>query len=435
MKRFDRTLRGRAQASPGTDGREPAPLDLTLTVEEVGARGDGLAAGPTGAVYVPFSLPGEVVQARVIGERADIARLAEASAERVTPACGSFGRCGGCQLQHWAAAPYLAWKRRQVEQALLKRGLEVELAPIVEAWGAGRRRVGLHAVRAGREMRFGFVQRGGAGIEPIAACPLMEPRLEATLPSLKRLAQAIAPERGDIVLQCLLTPQGLDVDVKGAGRVEGLRARLPALVQAGLEADLARLSLEGEPLVAPRTPRLRMGEAVVEPSPGCFVQPTAAGEEALAALVLEAAQGGRRFADLFCGIGTFALRLASLGEVLAVEGEEPMLAALTTAAQTSGRLHGVQTLRRDLLRTPLSALELKRVDVVVLDPPRSGARLQAEQIAGSKAGKVISVSCDAATFARDAKVLVEKGFRLKKVTPVDQFRWSPHVEMVGEFER
>lgn len=436
MKRFDRTLRDRNAPKSGGDRTDHSPLDLTLAVTEIGVRGDGLAAGPAGVVYVPFSLPGETLQARVTGDRAEIATLVEASPDRVDPACGSFGRCGGCQLQHWATTPYLAWKQRAVEQALAKRGLEAEVYPIVQAWGLGRRRAGLHAARIGRELRFGFVQRGGAAIEAIRECPLLEPPLQSALPMLKRLSTLLTPERGDLVLQCLLTPQGIDVDIKGAGRLDALRARLPQLSQAALEAGLARLSLEGDPVVTARTPLLLMGAASVQPSPGCFVQPTLAGEEALAGLVLEAAAGGRRFADLFCGIGTFALRLAQLGEVLAVEGDEAMLRALQTAADgAGGRLHAVSTIRRDLLRTPLSALELKRVDVAVLDPPRSGARLQAEQIAASKVERVISVSCDAATFARDAKVLIDKGFRLQRVVPVDQFRWSQHVEMVGVFER
>lgn len=436
MKRFDRTLRTRANGRSGAERGEPSPFEITLTVKDVGARGDGLAEGPAGAIYVPFSLPGEVMQARVTGDRAETARLVHPSSERVDPACSSFGRCGGCQLQHWADGPYLAWKHNMVVQALAKRGLDTEIRPIRQAWGLGRRRAGFHAARIGREARFGFIQRGGASIEPIQECPLLEPALQSALPALKRLSATVTPERGDLVLQCLATPQGIDVDIKGAGRIEALRTRLPQLSQAAIEADLARLSLEGEPVVVLRPPILAMGTAQVQPPPGCFVQPTDAGEACLAELVLGAAAGGKRFADLFCGIGTFGLRLAQLGDVLAVEGDDAMLSALQAAAdKAGGGLHTVTTMRRDLLRTPLSALELKRVDVVVMDPPRSGARLQAEQIAASRVERVISVSCDAATFARDSKVLIDRGFKLNWVTPLDQFRWSPHVEMVGVFER
>lgn len=436
MKRPYRSLRphsvGSGRAGPGP----PDPQDCILTVEAVGARGDGLARTERGLVYAPFSLAGERLQARVLGDRAEIAHILEESPERVRPPCAVFGRCGGCQLQHWAGEPYLAWKHGLVVEALAKRGIEAAVEPITAVWGEGRRRAGLHAARSGRELRFGFVRRGGGGVEPITACPLLAPALEAALPALKRLAAQVAPERGDVVLQCLLTTAGLDVDVKGAGRVEAHRARLPHLIQAALEADLARLSFEGEPLVAPRTPRLQIGSVLVEPPPGAFVQPTAAGEAALAARVLEVAQGGRRFADLFCGMGAFALRLAELGEVLAVEGDAAMLAALQRAADgAGGRLHAVASLHRDLLRSPLAALELKRVDTVVIDPPRSGARLQAEQIVASRVERVIAVSCDPASFARDARALLDGGFRLGKVSPFDQFRWSAHVELVAEFAR
>lgn len=436
MKRLDRSARGGpARSAAGRAGLAP-PEEAVLQITEVGARGDGLAQGPNGPVYVPFALPGEEVLARRTGDRAEIARILEESPERITPACPAFGRCGGCQLQHWAPAPYLAWKQAAVIQALAKRGLETEVLPIIEAWGEGRRRAGLHAVRQGRELRFGFIARGGAGVEPIPACPLLAPRLRDALPALRRLALALAPERGEVVLQCLLTPEGIDADVKGVGAPEAQRHRLPAIIQAAFDADLARLSLEGEPVVSPREPRLRIGRALVKPAPGAFVQPTEAGEETLARLVLEGVGEARRFADLFCGMGAFALRLAERGEVLAVEGEEAMLAALKAGADgAAGALGAVTTLRRDLLRTPLSALELKRVEAVVLDPPRSGARLQAEQIAASKASRVVSVSCDPASFARDAKALVDGGFQLLKVTPVDQFRWSPHVELVGVFVR
>lgn len=436
MNRPHRSQRPHTAESGRTGAGLPEPQDCILTVESVGARGDGLARTERGLVYVPFSLAGERLQARVLGDRAEIAHLLEESPERIRPPCAVFGRCGGCQLQHWAEGPYLDWKHALVVEALAKRGIHAAVEPITAVWGEGRRRAGLHAVRSGRELRFGFVQRGGGGVEPIGACPLLAPPLEAALPALKRLAGQIAPDRGELVLQCLLTPAGLDVDVKGAGRVEAHRARLPQLIQAALEADLARLSFEGEPLIAPRTPRLQIGLATVEPPPGAFVQPTLAGEAALAARVLDAAQGGRRFADLFCGMGAFALRLAALGEVLAVEGDGAMLAALQRAADgASGQLHAVSTLHRDLLRSPLAALELKRVDTVVIDPPRSGARLQAEQIVASRVERVISVSCDPASFARDARALLDGGFRLGRVTPFDQFRWSAHVELVADFAR
>jgi 23S rRNA (uracil1939-C5)-methyltransferase len=258
----------------------------------------------------------------------------------------------------------------------------------------------------------------------------------AALPGLKRLGAVFAPARGELNIQVLASDTGVDVNVKGAGKVSAFDAKKFTDTAALVDAeDFARLSFDGEAFMTRRAPELGMGRTRVTPPPGAFLQPTTEGEKVLARLVAEALAGAERVADLFSGIGTFALRLAENAETFAVEGDEAMLTALKQAADRAGDLKGVSVLRRDLLRTPLSALEMKRFDGIAFDPPRSGARLQAEQIAKSKARKVAAVSCDPATFARDAKVLLDAGFEMSRVTPVDQFRWSPHIEIVGAFER
>ena len=404
----------------------------------MGARGDATADGGEGVIYVPFALPGERVRARVAGGRAEVTEVLTATAERQDPACRHFGRCGGCQLQHWRDEPYLAWKRAQVVEALRKRGLGgAEVEPSIAAWGQGRRRAAFHAARQNGQVRVGFIERGGARLTPIAQCPVLAPALEALALRLAPLAELALPARGEITLQCLLTDSGVDVAIKGAGRAALLhRAALEALSATAAQLELARLSIDGEPIVERTKPLLRMGRAMVRPPPGAFLQPTALGEETLAALTLEALAGAERVIDLFSGIGTFALRLAERAEVLAAESDTEMLAALKAAADgAGGALKQVTTLRRDLLRTPLSGLEMKKFDAAVIDPPRSGARLQAEQIARAPIRRLAYVSCDPASFARDVKVLVEHGFTLTRITPVDQFRWSPHVEVVGAMER
>lgn len=436
MKRPPRHGRFRPPAAAARSLDQPA-RDAEVVFSGFGARGEATAETLQGPLYAPFALAGETARVRIVGDRARVLEILGASPDRATPPCPHFGVCGGCQLQHWAERPQLEWKGGLVAQALAKRGLSAPVAPIVPAWGEGRRRVGLHAQREGRAVRFGFMERGGVKAASIAACPLMTPRLEAALPALEKLARSVAPAKGDAVLQTLETETGLDVDVRGAGRV-GARDRqgLQALAAAAEAADLARLSLEGEVVLERRPPELRMGLAVVRPPPGSFVQATRAGEETMAALVLEALAGAHRVADLFCGVGTFALRLAQHASVWAVDGEPAMLSALKAAAdRAGGALKGVETARRDLLRSPVSALELKRFDAIVFDPPRGGARLQAEQIAASRAERVAAVACDAAAFARDARALADAGFALKVVTPIDQFRWSPHVEIVGVFTR
>lgn len=404
----------------------------------MGARGESAATGAKGPIYAPFALPGERVRARVTGDRADVLAVLRPSPERQAPACLHFGRCGGCQLQHWREDAYLAWKRDLVIEALAKRGLgAARVDPVVPAWGEGRRRAALHAARAGGQTRIGFIERGGVRLTPIEHCPALAPPLAAVALKLAPLAEIVAPPRGEITLHCLLTDTGVDVAVKGAGRAAiAERAALEALSAAAASLSLARLTVDGEPIVERAKPALRMGAAVVHPPPGAFLQPTALGEETLAQLVGDAIAGSARVVDLFSGVGTFALRAAETAEVLAAESSADMLAALKRGADAAGgALKDVQVLRRDLLRTPLSSLEMKKFDAAIIDPPRSGARLQAEQIARAPIRRLAYVSCEPASFARDVKVLVEHGFALTRVTPVDQFRWSPHVEIVGALER
>ncbi len=437
MKRLNRLARARPAQARASAPQHPL-FGRVLAIKAIGTRGDSTAEGADGPIYAPYALPGETVRARVSGHRAEVLEVLEASAERQAPACAYFGRCGGCQLQHWREDAYLAWKREQVTQALARRGFSgVHVEPVIPAWGEGRRRAALHASRQKGQVRIGFMERGGARLTPIAQCPVLAPQLEAIVLKLAPLAELALPPRGEITLHCLLTDTGVDVAIKGAGRAELLhRAALEALSDTADALELARLSIDGEPVVERAKPILRMGRALVAPPPGAFLQPTAAGEETLARLTMEALAGAHRVIDLFSGIGTFALRIAEHAEVMAAESDAEMLAALKAAADgAGGALKQVSVLRRDLLRTPLASLEMKKFDAAVIDPPRSGARLQAEQIARAPIRKLAYVSCDSASFARDLKALAEHGFTLTKLTPVDQFRWSPHIELVGALER
>ncbi len=433
MKRIHRLARPRPQAARGALA-PPTPRVETLDFTEIGARGDAVAAFEGAPVYAPFILPGETARVRVLGERAELIALEQASAARVAPVCRHFGRCGGCALQHWADVPMLAWKRDLVIRALARRGVEAQVAETIAAWGAGRRRAAFHARRAGAGVRVGFIERGGARLTDLAECPVLTPALVAALPALRELAALLAPERGELSITCLESEVGVDVNIKGAARAAARDGDMFARIGAVMEAhDLARVSLDGEPVLTRHAPVLTMDSVRVAPPPGAFVQATRAGEEALASLAMAALAGARRIVDLFAGCGTFSLRAASLGEVHAVEGDEDMRKALQQAAD--GALRKITTARRDLVRTPVSAIELKPYDGAILDPPRAGARLQAQQIATSRIVRVAAVSCDPASFARDARILIDGGFSLTRVTPVDQFRWSPHVELVGIFTR
>lgn len=408
----------------------------TLHIAHVGARGDGVSRDHDRAVHVPFALPGEVVHAEQRGDRARLVRVLEPSIERIDPVCPHFTRCGGCALQHWAEQPYLAWKAGLVSRALQRVGIEVELPPSQPAWGAGRRRATLHGKRTGPRFVFGFTQARSHQIEPITVCPVLTPGLAAALPRLAQIAEALAPRQDGIDVLVTETPVGLDVDVRQAGRLakfdrKGLE-KLAGLVEA---TQIARLTLHGETALSRVTPRVKMGPALVELPAGAFLQATQAGEEALAARVLDWTAGARVVADLFAGIGTFALRLKDKAQVRAYENEPQAVAALKKAADG---LAGGRTLTaevRDLFRAPLAPLEMKGLDAIVLDPPRAGAEAQCVQIARGPVNTIVYVSCDPASFARDARILVNAGFKLDEIETFDQFRFSAHVEIAARFVR
>ena len=409
---------------------------LTLNIEHIGARGDGVSRDQDRAVHVPFTLPGEEVEANQRGDRASLVKVLKASPERVESVCGHFTVCGGCSLQHWAEGPYLAWKAGLVERALQRVGIDVALAPTQPAWGQGRRRATFHGKHSGPRFLFGFAQAKSHQIETITACPVLTSGLNAALPRLAALAEALAPKQETIDLLVTETPVGLDVDVRNAGRIDkferkGLE-RLAALAEA---AEIGRLTLHGQTALTRVTPRVKMGQAIVELPAGAFLQATRAGEEALADRVLAWTLGRKHVADLFAGIGTFALRLKEKALVRAIESDAQAVAAMKKA---SDGLAGGKTLiaeARDLYRAPLAPLEMKGLDAILFDPPRAGAEAQSAQIARSKIDLVVAISCDPASFARDARILIDGGYRLAEIETFDQFRFTSHVEIAAKFVR
>lgn len=405
----------------------------TLTIDRLGARGDGIASSADGPVYVPYALPGETVEVEREGERARLLAVVTPSPERIEPFCPYFGACGGCLTQHIAPAVYGTWKHDLVRGTLARGGLDAPVAALVDAHGAGRRRLTFHARQRDGVVRAGFMAVRSHDLVDIAACPVAEPGLSGAPDAARALAHVLRGSAKPLDIQVTLTESGLDIDIRGNGRVDdGLRRKL---IEAAGALDLARLSLHGEILVERRQPLIRMGRAAVIPPPGGFLQATGAGEEALAALVLEACAGAKRVTDLFSGCGPFALRLAERAEVHAVEHDGGALAALDRAFRATPGLRRITTETRDLFRRPLLMPELERAEAVVLDPPRAGCEAQARQLAASKVPVIASVSCDPVTFARDAAILVAGGYMLEEVTPVDQFKYTPHVELVGRFRK
>lgn len=406
----------------------------TLTIAHMGHRGDGVADTAEGPVYVPYTLPGETVEVERVGDRARLLKLLAPSPERMEAICLHFGVCGGCAVQHWGFARYREWKRQTVETALAHAGVQAAVADLVDAHGTGRRRTTLHARRGGRKiLSVGFAGRRSHAVVPIDRCPILDPALERALAVAWRLAEALDASSKPLDIQFTKTLGGLDVDVRGSGPPDA--ATIARLGQIASEDKLARLTRHGELMAQLAEPAIQVGRARVTLPPGAFLQATEAGEAALAARVLAAAEGAKRVADLFAGVGTFALRLAEHAPVTAFDADEKAVAALARAATAAQGLKKVDTQARDLFRRPLLTFELDPFDVIVVDPPRQGAEAQMRTLSSSKVRRVIYVSCDAATFARDAKLLSAGGYRLGEVIPIDQFRYSPHVELVGTFAR
>jgi 23S rRNA (uracil1939-C5)-methyltransferase len=408
-----------------------------LVIDHVGHLGDGVALVDGQSVYVPYTLGGEAVEvAAVPGHHPDRRRLLaveRASPQRIAPFCPHFGVCGGCAIQHWETERYRAWKRNIVVETLAQAKLALEVEPLRDAHGRGRRRITVHARMGTHEvLKVGFSTANSHDIIPVDRCPILDPGLSGALAAGWALAEPLIQIGKPLDIQITATDSGLDVDVRGSGPLPA--AMIATLSRVAEQHRLARLTRHGE-LVLMRTPPVIMiGTAQVTLPPGSFLQATVAGEETLAALVSERCTRSKHIADLFCGVGPFALRLAANSKISAFDSDAGAIAALQKAASTSG-LKPVKAEARDLFRRPLMPQELRDFDAVVFDPPRQGAQAQAQQIAASKIPVVVAVSCNVATFARDARILVDGGYRIESVTPVDQFRHTPHVELVARFVR
>jgi 23S rRNA (uracil1939-C5)-methyltransferase len=370
---------------------------------------------------------------RVAGDRLEDTALTSPSPERVSAPCRHFGTCGGCTLQH-ADRDYLArWKEQIIAQALAAHGIETEIAPTLTSPDRSRRRSVLSGRRTKKSVIVGFHGHRSDTLVSISDCHVLRPEIVAALPLLGELTRSVAPRTRPIRLAVSVGPAGLDVDLQDTKPLD-LSAR-QELASIARQAGVARLSVAGEPVAQERPPFHPIGPARVVPPPGAFLQATAEGEASLISVVRRITAGAFRIVDLFAGCGTFSLPLAEGAEVHAVEGDAAMLRALGTGWRTAAGLRRVTTAARDLFRRPLLGAELAEYDAAVIDPPRAGAEAQTREIAGSALRRIAFVSCNPATVARDAAILISAGFRLAWVRPIDQFLWSGHVELVGQFDR
>ncbi|MFN3145063.1 MAG: class I SAM-dependent RNA methyltransferase [Paracoccaceae bacterium] len=403
---------------------------MSLTIERLGHRGDGIAPGP---VFVSLTLPGEVVEGDVSGDRIAAPRIVTPSADRVKAPCRHFRQCGGCALQHASDGFVAAWKADVVRTALAAQGLEAPVRGIATSPPASRRRAVLSARRTKSGALIGFHARASDALVDTPDCLLLSPRIMALRPALERLLALGGSRKAELSVTVTETETGADVRVTGGKPADAaMRADLAAI---GADAGLARLTWEDEQIATHVAPVVRFDGIAVVPPPGAFLQATAEGEAALRRSVAEAVGDAARVVDLFAGCGTFSLPLARGAEVLAVEAEDAMLHALDAGWRRATGLRRVTTLRRDLFRQPLLAAELQGFGAAVIDPPRAGAAAQVQALAGASIPRIAFVSCNPVTFARDARTLVDAGFGLDWIDVVDQFRWSPHVELAAQFTR
>lgn len=408
---------------------------MTYTIERLGHLGHGIASGPSGPLYVPGVLPGEVVEGDPSGDRLENVRIVTPSVDRVKPPCSHARACGGCQLQHASDGFVAGWKREVVANALTAQGLAADVLRqgVITSPPRSRRRATLAARKTKGGALAGFHARGSDVIIPVPGCILLHPSLMALFPAVEALAVAGGSRSQALAVTLTHSPSGPDVRVEGGKPLDAtLRMDLARLAE---RFALARLTWGDETVALRAMPEQVFGAARVQMPPAAFLQATEAGESALAAAVKQALIPQKRVADLFAGMGTFTLPLAETAEIAAYEGEPAMVAALDKTARATPGLKRITAEKRDLFRRPLEPDELRGLTGVVIDPPRAGAEAQVQRLAVSEVPVIAMVSCNPATFARDARILLAGGYALDWVQVVDQFRWSHHVELAARFHR
>ena len=391
---------------------------MQITIEHLNWRGEGVGLGQT----FRNVLAGEIIDTAT-------GQIIQTSGERIEAFCKYYLRCGGCQLQHWQQVPYQDWKKNLIVAALEKRGINFPVAEIVDAHGAGRRRVSLHVRRKENTVAAGFMAARSHDLIDIDHCPILVPALENSTD----IARKLGAKLGDCDVSLTAVDNGLDVSIKAERKIAD--GQLPRLAGLVTELNLARLTINGDLVATRSTPAVSIGKSLVQVPPGSFLQATKAGEQALANLVLASLGKSKSVADLFCGIGPFALRIAENAKVTAIDSDKSAIVSLAQAARLTSGIKPLKAEVRDLMREPVVAGELKDFDAVVFDPPRAGAETQAKQLAKSTVKMIVAVSCDPASFARDAEILLGGGYKLKSLTAVDQFKWTSHVEIVAAFSR
>ena len=424
-------------------GRHKAPeptLRFEATIQEIGAKGDGVAAHNGQTIFVPYTAPRDRVLIQAQGDKGHVLDLIAAGPDRAVAPCPHYGRCGGCGLQHVNQQFYRQWKVSCLQNALEAFDLgEAVIEPLVAIDPATRRRVQFYVRRDGDDCTIGFHERRSHRIASINACLVLHPKLNHKIPALKTFVQAMPEAWQAFSLSVTLCDNGLDVSMRAKHALAYPNpmsvSRLGEVMRA---MGIVRLTVDGEPVLSLAPPVVSCDGIKVSPPPGGFLQASIDGQASLIRIVRSAVQHSRRIADLFSGCGTFSLPLARDANVVAMDSDEPAISALREAAglaQSTAGIAPINAVVRNLFQRPLGEDELKAFDAIVIDPPRAGAIQQMRELAKSNAETIVSVSCNPKTFARDARILVDGGYQLERITPIDQFVYSSHLEMVGVFRK
>ncbi len=415
---------------------------LELTIDDLGAQGDGVAHHDGKTFFVSGALPGERVRVETADLAANNRRLAPmeiltASPERIAPPCPHFPQCGGCRLQHMDPAGAAAWKIKPLQYFLEKEGLHKTalLPPAVTAPGT-RRRARLAAQHRNGAVTLGFNAWRSHHVVDLASCAVLLPALAAFVQALRGKLSRWLPEGHVCDVQITALPDGLDAVFIGGPDLE-LEEREELALIAG-DLGVAQLSWRKwdrspvEPVAHRRPLHMTFGAATVPFPPGSFLQATETGENALIDFARKAVGQSARVLDLYCGLGGFGLSCGAAKDVCFADLDGPATAALSKAIKDKPN---ARVLERNLIREPFTAPECDAFDAVIFDPPRGGAKAQAIHLAKSGVPNIVAISCDAASFMRDAKILVNGGYKLKSILPVDQFLWSTHIELAAHFVR
>ena len=403
---------------------------MELTIERLGHLGDGLAAGP---IFVDRALPGEVVSGELLGDRLHDTRIVTPSEHRITPQCSAFKRCGGCALHHAHPDFVAQWKQEVVVRALAAQGITAKIQAIHTSPENSRRRAKLTGRRTKKHATVGFFGKASETIQPIEPCRVLVPEILDIIPALEQFTAQFGSRKGQLGFWVLASERGIDVSVEGLGHLA--HADFGPFAQWAGSNGLARLSVGHEIIGQHQAPQMTFGKVKITPPPRAFTQATEAGERALQVAVARALAGADRIIDLFSGAGTLGLPLADVATLQCFENDAALLEALAHGVRYTQGIKTVTTSTRDLFRNPIDHTDLKPFNAAIIDPPRAGAEQQVGQLARSDLRDIVMVSCNPVSFARDAALLCNGGYSLKWIEVVDQFRWSPHIEIVAHFSK